>query len=181
MRINKLFLPLFLFVLVVATSCLDTTDPLVQYADWKIKNETYFKNMKDSIGFKLFDIPANRGGGSYYYHIIEPGDANSGSPLYNDTVIVHYQGRLITWAMFDKTYSGANPDWYKNENPASFSLNGVVKGWTEALMQMKVGEKRRIVLPYALGYGDAGSSAINPYSTLIFDIKLISFGTPKNK
>jgi FKBP-type peptidyl-prolyl cis-trans isomerase len=141
--------------------------------------------MKDSVGFKLFNIPVNRGGGSYYYHIIDPGNVNSpmykDTVKYNDSVFVHYQGRRIDWTMFDGTYKGSKPIWQNNEDSISFKVNAVIKGWSEALMQMKTGEKRRVVLPWQLGYGSTGSGAISPYSTLIFDIQLISFGTPKNK
>ena len=179
MRIKNLLYPFLLLLVIVSTSCLTTTDPLAQYTDWKVRNETYFTNMKDSAGFSVYSIPVDRGGGSFYTKTLVAGSGVS--PLYNDTVIVQYQGRLIDWTMFDKTYAGATPDWNKNEDPRSFSVSAVIKGWTEALMQMKVGEKRRIVLPWQLGYGSTGSGAISPYSTLIFDIQLISFGTPKNK
>ena len=54
-----------LFVLLLS-SCLDSSDPLTDYADWKVANETYYTNMKDSVGFNLFSVPANRGGGSIY-------------------------------------------------------------------------------------------------------------------
>lgn len=178
MKINQFVVPLFLIVLVsVFSSCLTTTDPAETYAEWKAKNDTYFNSMKDSAGFVLCNVPTNRGGGSFYYKILKTGTGTT-SPQYNDSVFVHYQGRLIDWTLFDKTYSGAEPDFYKNENSRTFKVNAVVKGWTEALMQMKVGEKRRIVLPYTLGYGTSGSGSINPYSTLIFDVQLISFGTP---
>lgn len=171
-------MPVLLIILTgIFSSCLTTTDPAETYAEWKTRNETYFNNMKDSAGFVLSAVPIERGGGSFYYKILKEGTGTA-SPFYNDSVIVHYQGHLIDWTMFDKTYSGAEPDFYKGDNTRSFKLNSVVRGWTEAFMQMKVGEKRRIVLPYALGYGSNGSGSISPYSTLIFDVQLISFGTP---
>ena len=179
MKINYYFPLVALLMVVFASSCLTSTeDPAETYAAWKAQNETYFANMKDSVGFVSVTIPANRGGGIYYSKIVT---ADTGaSPLYTDSVIVHYQGRLISWTMFDATYVGASPVWQNREDPRSFKVNQLVKGWTEALMQMKVGEKRRIVLPWNLGYGSGGSGSISPYSTLIFDIQLVSFSSPKS-
>ncbi len=164
-----------LFVLLLS-SCLDSSDPLADYADWKVSNETYFTNMKDSVGYNLFSVPANRGGGGIYYKVLRSGSGKS--PLYTDSVYVHYKGKLINNTVFDKTYAGTDPVWDNNENPVHFRANEVIKGWTEALMLMKVGDKWRIVIPWTLAYGQNGSGSISPYSTLIFDVELISFGTP---
>ncbi|MFZ4457281.1 MAG: FKBP-type peptidyl-prolyl cis-trans isomerase [Bacteroidales bacterium] len=178
MKTNYFFPFLVLLLAVFTTSCLTTTDPAETYAAWKAQNESYFTNMKDSAGFVLVEVPANRGGGSYYSKIFTAGTGTS--PLYTDSVIVHYQGRLIDWKLFDATYSGSTPDWYKNENTRTFKVKDVVRGWTEVLMQMKAGEKRRVVIPWNLAYGANGTSGISPYSTLIFDIQLVSFGSPKS-
>ncbi len=176
---SLLLLPLLFFVL-FATSCLDTQTTEEQYADWKAKNEAYFNSYSDSVGYKTLTIPANRGGGIVLYKILKEGDVTSGSPLYNDTVYVHYRGKLMDGTIFDETYEGTDPIWENHEDSTSFSVNGVIKGWTEALMDMHPGEKRRIIIPWSLGYGSSGTTGINPYSTLVFDVKLISFGTPKS-
>ncbi|MDD2798816.1 MAG: FKBP-type peptidyl-prolyl cis-trans isomerase [Bacteroidales bacterium] len=181
MKIKIVLFPILFVSLLLTTSCLTQTDSLSQYADWKATNDLYFTKMQDSTSYTAFNIPENRGGGMFYYKINTVGDVNGGSPLYTDTVLVHYKGHLVDGTLFDKTFSGANPDWSKNEDPRSFKVNQVVTGWTEALMQMKVGETRTIVLPYTLGYGTTGSSTgtILPYSTLIFEVRLLAFGTPK--
>ncbi len=180
MKLNSLLLlPLLLFAF-FATSCLDTQTTAEQYADWKTKNEAYFNSYNDSVGYNKLTIPANRGGGIVLYKVLKEGDATSGSPMYNDTVIVHYRGKLIDGTIFDESYEGDTAVWDNNENPRSFALDRVVKGWTESFMQMHIGEKRRIIIPWTLGYGESGKGTILPYTTLIFDVKLISFGKPKS-
>jgi len=58
--------------------------------------------------------------------------------------------------------------------PATFPVNGVIAGWTEALQMMKVGSSWKLFIPYNLAYGDQGAGgAIGPYSTLIFDVELL--------
>lgn len=165
-------------LVLVASSCLNTEDPTTQYLDWKNQNEAKFATYKDSTNYTYYAIPANRGGYGFYSRINTPGDASKGSPLYTDTVIVHYRGKLINGTIFDQSYKGTTPDWNNYEDPRSFKVNAVVKGWTEALQQMHPGENRTIVLPWELGYGANGQNSISPYSVLIFDVQLISYGTP---
>ena len=89
------------------------------------------------------------------------------SPKSTDTVSVHYKGTLIDGKEFDSSY--------KRGQPASFPVNGVIKGWTEALQLMKVGAKWQLVIPSDLAYGERGAGRdIGPHSTLIFDVELLS-------
>jgi FKBP-type peptidyl-prolyl cis-trans isomerase FklB len=88
-------------------------------------------------------------------------------PKLTDTVKVHYRGTLLDGTEFDSSY--------KRNQPAVFPLNGVIKGWTEALQLMKVGSKWQIFLPASLAYGEQGAGqVIGPNATLIFDVELIS-------
>lgn len=89
------------------------------------------------------------------------------SPKTNDTVQVHYRGTLVDGTEFDSSY--------KRGQPAKFPVNGVIKGWTEALTLMKPGAKWQLYIPGALAYGERGSGdRIPPNSTLIFDVELLS-------
>jgi FKBP-type peptidyl-prolyl cis-trans isomerase len=105
------------------------------------------------------------------YKVLATG--NGPSPKATDTVRVHYRGRLIDGKVFDQSYTDEVPA--KRDQPAEFPVNGVIKGWTEALQKMKVGDKWQITLPANLAYGERGSPpVIGPNSVLIFDVELIA-------
>ncbi|MDO4461795.1 MAG: FKBP-type peptidyl-prolyl cis-trans isomerase [Bacteroidia bacterium] len=88
------------------------------------------------------------------------------SPKVTDKVKCHYEGRLIDGTVFDSSY--------KRNQPTTFPLNGVIKGWTEILQLMKEGDKWQVFIPSELGYGERGAGDnIAPNETLIFDIELI--------
>ena len=87
-------------------------------------------------------------------------------PATTDTVTVHYRGKLIDGTEFDSSYS-------RNE-PATFPLNRVIKGWTEGLQLMGEGAKWELTIPPDLGYGPQGAGArIPPQSALVFEVELI--------
>jgi FKBP-type peptidyl-prolyl cis-trans isomerase FklB len=143
------------------------------YDDWKDSNDTYFASMKDSTSYTKFTIPSSRGGGSYYYKVIIKGDSLSASPLYNDAVTVQYRGRLLNGSIFDQSYIGTIPP-DTTAQAFHFIVNQVVPGWIENLMQMKVGEYRKIVLPQELGYGSNGAyPSVLPYSVTVWDVRLV--------
>ena len=98
------------------------------------------------------------------YKVIKSGDGPS--PKADDTVTTHYRGTLIDGREFDSSYSRGQP--------ASFPVNGVIKGWTEALQLMKVGDKWQLYIPSELAYGSSQrSELIQPNSTLVFEIELL--------
>jgi FKBP-type peptidyl-prolyl cis-trans isomerase FklB len=89
------------------------------------------------------------------------------SPKATDTVKTHYRGTLINGTEFDSSY--------KRGQPATFPVNGVIKGWTEALQLMKPGAKWQLFIPSELAYGEGGAGeSIGPNSTLIFEVELLS-------
>ncbi len=87
-------------------------------------------------------------------------------PKAEDTVTVHYKGTFIDGKEFDSSY--------KRGQPATFKVNGVIKGWSEALQLMKEGAKWEIFVPPDLGYGERGGGPIQPNSTLIFEVELLA-------
>ena len=99
------------------------------------------------------------------YKVITEGTGKT--PKATDTVTVNYRGTLIDGQEFDSSY--------KRGQPATFPVNGVIKGWTEALQLMKEGAKWQLVIPADLAYGEKGAgNTIGPDATLIFDVELIS-------
>lgn len=166
---------LFQIFFIAFTSCnLTPEDPLKDYSEWKIQNDKYFSSMKDSVDYTSYIVP-DSGGLGYYYKIIIPGDQNSISPVYNSYVKVNYRGGFIDGKVFEQTYKTSSTSIDGTANSQQFYANKLIYGWTSNLIQMKVGEVRRIVLPYQLAYGSSSRGAIKPYSTLIFDIQLISY------
>lgn len=98
------------------------------------------------------------------YEVLKAG--NGKKPKATDTVTVHYTGKLIDGKVFDSSV--------ERGQPATFPLDGVIKGWTEILPMMKVGSKWRVVIPPELAYGAHGAgAAIGPNETLIFEIELL--------
>jgi FKBP-type peptidyl-prolyl cis-trans isomerase FkpA len=93
------------------------------------------------------------------------------SPTAEDTVKVHYEGKLIDGTVFDSSI--------KTGQPVEFPLKNVVPCWTEALQKMKKGEKSQVVCPSTLAYGERGAPpSIPPGATLSFEVELIDFHKP---
>lgn len=93
-------------------------------------------------------------------------------PTATDTVVCNYKGTLIDGTVFDSSYNRGPA--HDQVEPATFPVNGVIKGWTEALQLMPVGSKWQLFVPPDLAYGAQGNRGIAPNSTLIFDVELIS-------
>ena len=98
------------------------------------------------------------------YKVLEQGSGKK--PAATDQVKCHYEGTLIDGTVFDSSY--------KRNAPATFPLDGVIKGWTEGVQLMNEGSKFRFFIPYDLAYGEHGAGQmIPPYAALIFDVELI--------
>jgi FKBP-type peptidyl-prolyl cis-trans isomerase FklB len=103
------------------------------------------------------------------YKVLKEG--SGAPPKETDTVVCNYRGTLIDGTEFDSSY--------KRNEPASFQVNRVIKGWIEALQMMKPGAKYQLFIPAALAYGERGAGQqIGPNSTLIFDVELLSIAAP---
>jgi FKBP-type peptidyl-prolyl cis-trans isomerase len=88
-------------------------------------------------------------------------------PAATDSVVCNYRGTLLNGTEFDSSY--------KRGQPATFPVNGVIKGWTEALQLMPVGSKWQLFVPPDLAYGSRGVGLdIGPEATLVFEVELIS-------
>ena len=98
----------------------------------------------------------------YYDMVVGDGPQPSGPAT---RVTVHYTGWLTDGTKFDSSVD--------RDRPSTFGLNGVIAGWTEGVGSMRVGGKRKLVIPPDLAYGSSGRPSIPPNSTLIFDIELL--------
>ena len=99
------------------------------------------------------------------YKVLSNGDGKT--PGARDTVTVHYRGTLVDGSEFDSSYS--------RNQPATFAVNRVIAGWTEALQLMQEGDKWQLFIPPELAYGERGAGKrIPPNSALIFEVELLS-------
>ena len=131
------------------------------------KNEQASANLK--AGEQFLEVNKNKPGivalpSGLQYEIITEG--TGAKPSATSNVTCHYHGTLIDGTVFDSSVQRAQP--------ATFTLNKVIKGWTEGLQLMPSGSKWRFFIPPHLGYGDRQVSAqIGPNSTLIFEVELL--------
>jgi len=132
------------------------------------QKEIAAKNLQDGKAF--LEANAKKEGvvttaSGLQYKVLKSG--NGPSPTLNSTVTTNYRGTLIDGREFDSSY--------KRGQPASFPVKGVIKGWTEALQLMKVGDKWELYIPSDLAYGESQrSELIQPNSTLVFELELLS-------
>jgi FKBP-type peptidyl-prolyl cis-trans isomerase FklB len=99
------------------------------------------------------------------YRVITTGTGKK--PSATSTVTVNYVGKLVDGTEFDSSF--------KRGQPATFQVNGVIKGWTDALQLMPCGSKWEVVIPSSLGYGESGAGGvIPPNAVLIFEVELLS-------
>ena len=129
-----------------------------KYTEYKAENEKFLAENKTKEGVKT--TPSG-----LQYKIIKAG--NGAIPTDSSTVKVNYKGTLIDGTQFDSSYD--------RKEPTTFRADQVIKGWTEALTMMPVGSKWELYIPQELAYGarEAGPK-IKPFSTLIFEVELIS-------
>ncbi len=155
---------------------MEDKDPEISYDEAKTVINEYFVKLQQerfanikAAGEEFLKINAHRDGvtvlpSGVQYQVLKMGDGDK--PTLTDSVKCHYHGTLINGIVFDSSVDRGEP--------AVFPVSGVIKGWTEILQLMPVGSKWRVTIPYNLAYGERGAGqAIEPYSTLIFDIELL--------
>lgn len=133
-----------------------------------LQEEKHGSNKEDGEAF-LEANKANEGvitlPSGLQYTVMTEGSGDK--PTLTSNVTTHYHGTTIDGNVFDSSV--------QRGDPASFPVNGVIKGWTEALQLMAVGSKWKLFIPSELAYGDRGAGAdIGPNSALVFEVELIS-------
>lgn len=174
------------------SSCSESDNEEEEFPNWKKTNEQYFNNLyamaKSSADMgdkswkviRQWSLEESTAKDPYDYivvNVLENG-TGSGCPLYTDSVKVHYEGRLLPSTsypdgyVFDKSFTGEfNP---ATALPAKFAVSGMIDGFTTALQYMHIGDRWKVYIPYQLGYGKTASGSIPAYSTLVFDVTLVS-------
>ena len=122
-----------------------------------VKGQEFLEQNKNSEGVEVTES-------GLQYLVLEQGDGEE-KPSATDKVKVHYHGTLVDGSVFDSSV--------KRGQPISFGLNQVIRGWTEGLQLMSVGDKYRLYIPANLAYGSRSAGKIPGNSTLIFDVELL--------
>lgn len=126
-------------------------------ADASAENENFLKENAAKEGVTL--LPSG-----LQYEVLQQGTGAMPGPT--SRVTVHYEGKLTNGQVFDSSY--------KRGQPATFGVNQVIAGWTEAMQLMNEGAKWRLTIPPDLGYGARGAGgSIPPNAVLVFDVELI--------
>ena len=181
---KRILLPIFTIVLLLA-SCEKT----VTFDDTrKNDNEAQFSKIAASSEYKK--IESKSGDGFIMYKVLKEGENNEETdrkPLFTDQVKVLYTGWYKYYWTKEDTFIDDNGNKFQNkvifdttsgdsnDIARTFSVSGVVDGFSTALQNMNVGDKWEIWIPWQLGYGDFNnsSSGISAYSTLVFEVELV--------
>lgn len=135
-----------------------------QAENWKLISETNMKEGEQFLGENAKNEGIQLTESGLQYRVITAGEGEK--PTAEDTVTVHYSGKLIDGTEFDSSY--------KRGEPATFPVQGVIPGWTEALQLMAEGSKWELFIPSGLGYGERGAGQhIGPNQVLIFEVELL--------
>ena len=189
MKSIKILFTLTLSLLFGLTSCEETTD-VGEFDNWQSRNTQFIDSIAGVARANTYgdwkviladglDPMKQWGNDCYVYcQVIEEGSGTE-HPLFTDSVVVNYSGRLMPSAtypdgfLFDSSYSGDfNPSF---NVPVGMPLSGTVPGFYTAVQDMVAGDRWKVYIPYQLGYGEKVSASIPACSTLIFDINLVSF------
>jgi FKBP-type peptidyl-prolyl cis-trans isomerase FklB len=152
------------------TSLINPSEANAFLGNYMMKKESQLSKVEEAAGKKFLAENVSRPGitvtpSGLQYEVISMGTGNK--PLPTDRVKVHYNGTLVDGTVFDSSV--------ERGEPAVFTLNQVIPGWTEGLQLMPTGSKFRFYIPSELGYGARSAGAlIKPNSVLIFDVELIS-------
>jgi len=163
-------------ILAAFTSALNGDSSQIPSAKVSAVTQSYFMKAQaveagkaSESGKKFLDDNAKKSGvkttaSGLQYEIMKEG--NGPKPLATDTVVVHYHGTTVEGKVFDSSVTRGKP--------ATFPVNQVIPGWTEALQLMPVGSKWKLVIPANLAYGERGAGAdIKPNSVLVFEVELL--------
>ena len=102
-------------------------------------------------------------------YVVRAQGSGNEKPTIGAEVIAHYAGRLLDGTAFDSSYKRGAPFTFR------VGTGAVIRGWDDAFLDMKKGEKRTLIIPHWLAYGEKGKGSIPPKATLIFEVELIDW------
>lgn len=178
--------------LLAFSACSESSGDEFDQEEWRVENEGYFElqyqlhsqataqqfilpNWSMPENIELEDVKHTN---CILVDVLQEGIGGN-SPLYTDSVLVHYSGRLIPTDDMPKGYEFDRSYLYEYDAdvdvPARLSVKNLVEGFSTALQHMHRGDVWRVTVPYQLGYAAQSQTLIPPYSTLIFEIALVDF------
>ena len=190
--------------LTALASCSEEDTTVNEYDDWKARNETYFEqqyNLAQSkidagdTSWKMIRVYTKNYASTVHTdyviaHVISQteshnewdGSYSGEQPEYTDSVQVHYRGNLMPSASYTNGYQ-FDSSWIGDYNlqtmlPSNLLMSDNVVGFSSTLMQMHVGDRWEIIIPYQLGYNTTETTGVPAYSTLHFDLTLQAIGKP---
>lgn len=171
-------------------SCSESDDTVEEFPDWQNRNETFFADIynqgvanadgtwKVIRSYTLEDTVFVEDHDHIVVKVLREG-TGSGCPMYSDSVMINYRGRLLPSTsypegyVFDQSFTGDyNP---LTATPSTLYVGGTIDGFSTALQYMHIGDYWRIYIPYQLGYRELGSGSVPGYSTLVFDVELVAY------
>ena len=177
-------------------SCSESSDEVEEYPDWQNYNATQWNQIyanatqriaagdtswKIIKNWSLEDSLHTENTAYIVVHVLNEG-TGSGSPLYTDSVRVHYTGWLLPSTSYSSNGKGFQFDTTlptgtteQTAAPAQFAVSTLTDGFSTALQNMHIGDEWEVYIPWTLGYNTTGSTNIPAYSVLIFDMKLMSY------
>ena len=183
-----LFALSFVFALIGFSSCSENKEEN-EYENWQAKNDHFIDSICSEArlgrdgwtmirAYNLSDSIVQNDKNSYYIYVqkLVEGDG-VGHPEFRDSVRVHYSGHLLpsrsyaSGYLFEKSYSSTELN-ETTDVPKLFGVNGLIVGFSTAVMHMVEGDRWKVVIPYYLGYGSSASGKIPGYSTLIYEMEL---------
>ena len=169
-------------------SCSEDESATEEYPNWQARNDATTEQWAANSSYRKIrtytqDDTATGSSADYIYvEVLETGSGTV-SPFATDTVRVSYRGRLIpstTYTdgyVFDQTYLG-DFSWQTAGVASNTTAGGFMQGFSTAVMNMHIGDRWRVHIPYQLMYYASSSNAYPAYSNMTFDIALVDFWHP---
>jgi len=182
-RVGVILFTIHCSLFIVSCSAEDVT--VEEYPNWQAQNDAKTAEWAANSSYRKIltytqdETSAVKNSSYIYVEVLETGPGTE-SPLATDTVRVAYRGRLLpstTYSegyVFDQTYLG-DFSWETMGVAPNSTVGAFMQGFATALLNMHIGDRWRVHIPYALMYGAASSSSYPSYSNMIFDVALVDY------
>lgn len=180
---KKIYLFSLVLIALAFTACSETEE-VSRYDNWQARSEAFIDSIANVYAgqqngsitvtdkkeklYAFTDLTNNQ---KIYVKKIKDGNGTV-SPLYTSTISAYYRMSYFNGDVVQQTFTGTEPTEF--DSPAEFSLDGVISGWSYALVEMKVGDFWTLYIPYQSGYGSGtgNDGSLQPYSALVYNVKL---------